>query len=278
MTLITMADELKFSVLLSLYDKENPNFLRESLNSVFSQTLKPTEVILVLDGPINQDLQQVVDSFAIYHPELIVLPLARNMGLGEALNAGLKKCSYDIVARMDTDDVCMPYRFEKQIAYMSEQTDIDICGSWVNEFTESVDNVCSQRKVPEDTEAIKSFIKGRNPFNHPSVAFRKKAVLDAGGYKHFYLLEDWFLWGRMLNNGCKMYNFQEPLLNFRISKDMHKRRGGLRYAKSCIKLFKSFNKMGIINRTERMIFSFIKVSVAIMPNWIRGLIYSILLR
>lgn len=273
-----MADELKFSVLLSLYDKEKPGFLRESLNSVFSQTLRPTEVILVLDGPINKDLQQVVDSFTICHPELIIVPLSKNMGLGEALNAGLNKCSYDIVARMDTDDVCVPYRFEKQIVYMSEHSDVAICGSWVNEFMESVEHTCSQRKVPEDTEAIKSFIKGRNPFNHPSVVFRKNAVLDAGGYKHFYLLEDWFLWGRMLNNGCKMHNFQEPLLNFRISKDMHKRRGGLKYANSCIDLFKFFNEMGIINEKERILYSFIKVSVAMMPNCIRGLIYSHLLR
>ncbi len=267
-----------FSVLLSLYYRENPEFLRESLCSVFNQTYPPTEVVLVEDGSLTKDLSEVLDYFSTKHPNFIRIKLSQNMGLGRALNEGIKYCSYDIIARMDTDDVCVPYRFEKQIVYMSEHSDIAICGSWVNEFMESVENTCSQRKVPEDTEAIKSFIKGRNPFNHPSVVFRKNAVLDAGGYKHFYLLEDWFLWGRMLNNGCKMYNFQEPLLNFRISKDMHKRRGGLKYAKSCMDLFKSFNEMGIISGKERILFSFIKVSVAILPNWIRGLIYSHLLR
>ncbi len=273
-----MTGRINFSVLLSLYDKENPDFLRASLDSVFNQTLMPSEVVLVLDGAINERLQNVVDFFAQKHKELIIVPLEHNMGLGKALNHGLAKCSFDIVARMDTDDICFPNRFEKQISYMSAHNEIAICGSWVNEFIGTTENVYSQRRVPETHEEIKSFIKGRNPFNHPSVVFRKEAVLTAGGYRHFYLLEDWFLWARMLSNGSKMYNLQEPLLNFRGSKDMHKRRGGLKYAKSCIELFKSFYAMNLINKKEQILFSCIKVTVAVMPNWLRGLIYNKLLR
>ncbi|MDE6537315.1 MAG: glycosyltransferase [Muribaculaceae bacterium] len=267
-----------FSVLLSLYIKEHPEYLRQSLDSVFNQTLKPTEVILVLDGPITDELQTVVSEFENRYPQLKVVPLKENQGLGKALNEGLRHCSYELVARMDTDDICYPTRFEEEVKYMDENPDTDICGSWISEFSETTDNILSTRKVPADNQEIAAFIKGRNPFNHPSVMFRKSAVEKAGGYKHFHLLEDWYLWARMFANGAKMHNIQKPLLYFRTSPDMMRRRGGYKYAQSCARLFREFRKLGIINSIDYLKYAGIKYTVALMPNWVRSLIYRTMLR
>ncbi len=267
-----------FSVLMSLYIKERPEFLYESLNSVFSQTLPPDEVILVLDGPITKPLQKVVDDFSKRFKQLKIIPLPHNKGLGRALNEGLKHCSYDLVVRMDTDDICFNYRFKKQVDYMASHPEVDVCGSWITEFENTPENILSTRQVPEDSKQIATFIKGRNPFNHPTVIFRKQAVLRVGGYQHFYLLEDWYLWARMYVAGAKMHNLQEPLLYFRTSPDMMKRRGGVKYAKSCQELFKYFKKAGIINSREYLYFSSIKYCVAIMPNSVRKLVYNTFLR
>lgn len=268
----------KFSILMSLYIKERPEFLRESLESVFSQTLMPDEVVMVLDGPITEELKEVVNEYSGKYPQLKIVALSKNQGLGNALNEGLKHCSNELVARMDTDDVCFPNRFEKQIRYMVDHPQTDICGSWVDEFENSTEEVISTRQVPENNTDIASFIKGRNPFNHPSVMFRKSAVLKAGGYKHFHLLEDWYLWARMFASGANMHNIQQSLLYFRTSKDMMKRRGGIKYAQSCKALFKSFLKLGIIDKKDYLIYSSIKYLVAIMPNKLRSFIYSTFLR
>ena len=187
-----------FSVLLSLYHKESALFLHQSLESVFAQTLLPTEVILVEDGPLSEELHAVVKEFMDRYLELKVIPLVENQGLGKALNEGLKHCSYDIVARMDTDDVAKPDRFEKQLAIFQEHPEVDVVGAWIDEFEGAVSNVLSVRKVPKDQEDILRFAKGRCPVNHPVVMFRKSAVLKAGGYKHFPLFEDYYLWVRML--------------------------------------------------------------------------------
>lgn len=159
------------------------------------------------------------------YPYLKVLSLVTNRGLGKALNEGLKYCSHELVARMDTDDIAMPERFEKQLAVFKKYPDIDVVGAWINEFEDNVSNIKSVRKLPELPDDIRQFAKRRNPINHPVVMFRKSAVLAAGGYRHFPLFEDYYLWIRMLMNGAKFYNIQESLLYFRFSSEMFKRRG-----------------------------------------------------
>lgn len=163
------------------------------------------------------------------YPYLKVLSLVTNRGLGKALNEGLKYCSHELVARMDTDDIAMPERFEKQLAVFKKYPDIDVVGAWINEFEDNVSNIKSVRKLPELPDDIRQFAKRRNPINHPVVMFRKSAVLAAGGYRHFPLFEDYYLWIRMLMNGAKFYNIQESLLYFRFSSEMFKRRGGWKY-------------------------------------------------
>ena len=165
---------------MSLYYKENPEYLKESLNSVFGQALPPDEVVLVEDGPLTDDLYTVVTEFSDKYPVLKVIPLPVNGGLGKALNEGLKHCSYDIVVRMDTDDVSKPDRFEKQVRFMECHPEIDVCSAWIDEFQDNIDNVIATKRLPETSAEIYEYGKKRCPINHPVAAFRKKAVVAAG--------------------------------------------------------------------------------------------------
>lgn len=269
---------MKFSVLLSLYYKESADFLRQSLESVFSQTLPPNEVVLVEDGPLTDELYAVVSEFKHYHQEMKIVRLKKNGGLGKALNEGLKHCTHGLVARMDTDDVSKPYRFDRQVAFMESHPDIAACGAWIDEFEGNVCNVRSTRKLPQDNDEIYEFGKRRNPMNHPVVMFRKSAVEAVGSYQPMPLFEDYYLWVRMLLRGYKFHNIQESLLNFRFCNDVFKRRGGLKYAwieiGFYIKLYKS-NYIGMVTLMENIV---IRFSTRIIPNKVRSLIYKKMLR
>lgn len=267
-----------FSVLLSLYYKENPLFLRESLVSIFSQTLFPDEVVLVEDGPLTDDLKAVVDEFAQTYSVLKVVSLPVNGGLGKALNEGLKHCSYDIVVRMDTDDISRPYRFEKQVSYMEAHPDVDVCSAWIDEFQGNISNVVTTKCLPETSEEIYEYGKKRCPINHPAAVFRKHAVLAAGGYMHYPLFEDYYLWARMLVAGAKFYNFQESLLWFRTTPDVYRRRGGWRYAMTEIRLQFLFVGIGYIGFGTFLKNLSIRFIVRIVPNNFRTFIYKNFLR
>lgn len=219
-----------FSVLMAVYKNENAEWMKLSIDSVFNQTAKPHEVILLEDGPLTETLYAVIEYEKELHPELKILSFSENRGLGRTLREGLKHCTHDLVARMDTDDVCVPTRFEKQLTCFEENPQLDVCSAWMDEFETDVENVVSVRKTPETNNALYEFGKRRNPVNHPVVMFRKEAVLSNGNYQDFPFFEDYYLWVRMLINGCKFYCIQESLLKFRRSPDMIRRRGGLRYA------------------------------------------------
>lgn len=267
-----------FSVLLSLYKKEHPSQLRQSLNSLFSQTLPPNEIILVKDGPLTAELDTVVSDYTTRYPFLKVVPLPQNQGLGKALNEGLKHCSYDLVARMDTDDIAKPERFEKQIKVFEEHPELDLVGAWIDEFEGTPQHVLSVRRVPETSGQILAYCKSRCPVNHPVVMFRKSAVQTAGGYQHFPLFEDYYLWVRMLKNGAKFYNIQESLLFFRTSPDMFKRRGGLKYAMDELRFQNMMRKMGMIDWGRFIMNVAIRFPARIIPNGLRGFLYKKLMR
>lgn len=269
---------LKFSVLLSLYYKECPEYLHQSLLSIFNQTLIPDEVVLVKDGPLTEELEKVVLGYQQRYSSLKIILLPQNQGLGRALNEGLKHCSYDIVARMDTDDIAKPNRFEKQLSFLKAHPEIDVVSSWIDEFEGTIDNILSIRKLPETPEELFQYGKSRCPVNHPAVMFRKSAVLRSGGYLHFPLFEDYYLWVRMLMNGSKFYNIQESLLYFRTSPDMFKRRGGLKYALTEMKLLHRFYKLGYISLSQMLKNDMVRAMVRLMPNSLRSFIYQKILR
>ncbi len=269
---------MSFSVLMSVYLKEQPLFLRQSLNSIFKQTFEPNEVILVEDGPLSNGLYAILDEFQSLYPQIIRVKLSQNGGLGNALNEGLKHCSHELVIRMDTDDICFPDRFEKQIEFMTKHPEVDISSAWLEEFEGDVTNVKTIKKVPASHSEIKTYIKTRNPLNHPAVIFRKSAVERAGGYKHFPLFEDWYLWARMMQCGARFANIQECLLHFRTSSDMFKRRGGMKYAIDSAKFQWMLHKIGLISSYCAIKASLLRGGVYIMPNFMRRWIYSKLLR
>lgn len=269
---------MSFSVLMSLYSKEHPDYLRESLESVFSQTLPPDEVVLVEDGPITEQLREVVEEFRSRFPQLKSVKLPQNGGLGKALNEGLHHCSNELVVRMDTDDVCFPERFERQVGFMNANPQVDISSAWIEEFQDSLDNVKSVRKVPVTHEEVGRYIGSRSPLNHPAVIFRTTAVEKAGGYQHFPLFEDWFLWARMFVNGANFANIPEPLLHFRISPDMFRRRGGWKYAKNSARFQWELHRLGIISALTAVKSTIIRGTVYLLPNRLRSLIYSRFLR
>lgn len=263
-----------FSILLAVYKKENPVYFSQSLDSIFSQILFPHEVVLVKDGPLTDDLERVINKYQSKYYILKVVSLPVNQGLGKALNEGLKHCSHDLVARMDTDDIVKPDRFEKQLKIFQEDPEVDVVGSWIDEFEGDISHVVSVKRLPECHEEILSFAKKRNPINHPVVMFRKKAVLAAGGYQHFPLFEDYYLWVRMLMNGAKFYNIQESLLYFRSSPDMFKRRGGLKYVGTEVRFQNFLLRSHFISFPRYVQNVIIRVITRIMPNRWRALLYK----
>lgn len=269
---------MKFSVLLSLYIKENPSYLKQSIDSILSQTLQPDEIVLVEDGPLTPELESIVNNYVNTLNNLIIVRLKQNMGLGKALNEGLKHCSYDIVARMDTDDIAKTFRFEKQIGIFKKYQDIDVCSAWIDEFENDVNYISGIRKIPEKDVDIKAFAKSRCPINHPVVMFKKQSVLNAGNYLHFPLYEDYYLWMRMIKNGAKFYNIQESLLYFRTSPESFKRRGGIKYAITEVRFQKELFNMGMISTPMFIKNIIIRFPIRIAPNFIRTFIYKKIIR
>ena len=271
-------ERMYFSVLMSVYWRENPEFFRQSLDSLFAQTLRAAQVVLVEDGPLTPELDAVVTEYKGRYPELDVVPLAQNGGLGRALNEGLKHCRYDLVARMDADDISKPFRFERQVEYMEKHLEVDLISSWIEEFEGDKDNVTGMRKVPETSEEIYEYCKGRCPVNHPTVMFRKKAVLAVDGYLTKFFPEDYFLWIRMLMNGSKFYNLQESLLYFRYSPETIRKRGGWKYAWGEVHIQKMIYELGFISLPLFIKNSAIRFVVRIMPQNLRAWFYRNCLR
>lgn len=267
-----------FSVLLSVYYNENPNYFRQSLDSLFNQTLRPSEIVLVKDGKLTLELDKIITEYIAKYDELIVVSLEQNGGLGRALNEGLKYCSHEIVARMDTDDIAKPNRFEEQIAVFDAHPEIDVVGAWMDEFEGDVSNIVSTRKLPELHQDIHQYARSRCPMNHPVVMFKKYAVAAVGGYKHFPLFEDYYLWVRMLQNGAKFYNIQESLLYFRFSSDMFKRRGGWKYAIDELHFQRQIRGMEFISFSQYMKNISLRFITRVLPNTLRTELYKKLLR
>lgn len=263
---------------MSVYSKERADWLRLSVQSVFEQTVPPTEVVLVEDGPLTPELEQVVEEFEATHREMKVVRSSQNQGLGRALNLGLQHCSYELVARMDTDDICKPNRFERQLQVFEEQKDVDVCSAWMDEFETEPSQPHAVKRLPETPESLYEYGKRRNPVNHPVAMFRRKAVMGNGGYRDYPLFEDYFLWVRMLTAGCHFYTVQEPLLCFRTSAEMYGRRGGWNYAMTELRLQFLLYGLRYIGFGLFLKNIAVRFPVRILPRSVRGWIYRKRLR
>ena len=269
----------KYSVLMSLYKKEHPEFLRVAIDSMINQTLPPAEIVLVEDGELTPELYAVVDEYAGKYPELFnVVKNEKNLGLGLALNEGLKACKYELVARMDTDDISKPTRCEKQVQRFSEKPELSIVGAHIDEFIGDKSNVISQRRVPTDSDSIYEFAKRRSAFNHPAVMYKKSAVQAVGGYGNLRRNQDVDLFGRMLFSGCKAENIDEALLWFRSSAELAKRRKSWENTWSYIATIKKFWQMGYSSFLDFAIVFTAQLGIYFMPVALQNWIYKTFLR
>lgn len=268
-----------YSVLMSVYRKEQPEYLRQSVASICAQTVPTDDFVLVCDGPLTPELDDVIaDMQARLGAVLHVVRLPQNGGLGAALNVGIQHCRHELVARMDSDDISRPDRCARQLAAFAAHPEVSILSGWVEEFTDTPEHITSRREVPEDDAAIRRFARRRNPFNHPCVMYRKSAVQAAGGYQPFFLLEDYYLWVRMLQHHAVGYNIQAPLLWMRGGSNMYKRRSGGGYCVSQVRLLQYMMHTGFITGREFCMLASIRVGASLLPNSVRMLLFQKLLR
>ena len=269
----------KYSVLMSVYAKEKPEFLRESMMSMYEQTIPTDDFVLICDGPLNERLDAVVDEMQEKFGETLrVIRLNRNHGLGYTLNLGVKECKNELIARMDSDDISVKDRVEKQLRALEENSDVSVVGSNVAEYDEDMDKQTAYKNVPEKNEDIMAMMKKRNPMNHMSVMFRKSKVLSAGNYLEMPFFEDYYLWVRMVKDGNKFYNIPESLVNVRGGLQMVGRRGGIKYMKNIVRFQKVLKKNKIIAVPRLMINVFERLAVALIPNGARNMVYMKMLR
>ena len=269
----------KYSVLMSLYIKEKPEYFRLALDSMLNQTVAPDEIVIVEDGPLTDALYAVLDEYKENYPQIIhTVKNEKNLGLGLALNVGLNECRNELVARMDTDDISKPDRCEKQLAVFANDVSLSIVGAFVDEFTDDPGKIVSTRAVPVTHEEIYRFAKRRSAFNHPVVMYRKSRVLAFGGYADLRRNQDVDLFGRMLFNGCKAQNVPESLLLFRSNVDLAKRRKSWENTKSYIDTIRKFRKMGFSSFSDYAIVAIAQTGVFLMPAFLQHFVYKFFLR
>lgn len=269
----------KYSVLMSVYYKENPRYLQESIDSMLNQTIKPDQIVMVKDGPLTNELEEVLNKYEMEFPNIFeCVTLEENKGLGVALNIGLKRCRNNLVARMDTDDISKPYRCERQLNEFKMNKKLGIVGCTVEEFIEDKNKIVSKRVLPEEHNEICKFATRRNPFNHPTVMFKKELIKAVGGYKELHFFEDYFLWIRMLHKGIESKNIQEGLLLMRVNNELYSRRGGMNYFINSIRLRIIMYRMKFSSCKDLLIGVVGHGIVCLLPNRIRKKIYINLLR
>ena len=269
----------RFSVLMSVYQKEKPAYLRKCFESLLQQTCPADEWVLVEDGPLTTELYAVIAEYNNKFPGLMrIIPLKNNVQLGLALREGILHCSFPLIARMDTDDICRKDRFEKQLIRFQKNPNLDICGSYIQEFDMSPEELGTIRRVPLQDAEIRQYQKRRSAFNHMTVMYKKDAVLRAGNYEHAPLMEDDMLWVRMLLDGSYGENIDECLVYVRTGRDMIRRRGGWRYFCKYCQARKKILGTGYISHWDYLYTAIVQFAVTLMPSWLRGVVFQRLLR
>lgn len=255
---------MKFTVLLSLYYKESAEYFEQCLNSILENSNQPDQIVIVYDGPVGSELEHVVRKFLTYLP-IDIKKLPQNVGLGKALNHGLKFCKNNYVFRMDTDDVCLPDRFENQIRFLENNPDVALLGGAINEFDESMQISQGVRFSVSKHSEIKQYCKKRNPFNHMTVAFKKDIIEKIGGYQHHLYMEDYNLWLRVIAEGYLTHNIDTVLVKARAGTNMVLRRKGLNYIKSEIQLAQLKYKLKIDGLAGTIGCALVRIAPRLLP-------------
>ena len=256
-----------YSVLMTVYEKDNPVFVKASIDSILAQTKKTNDFVVVCDGPIPNELATLLCRYQENYPTLFnVIKLEKNVGLGAALKTGLIYCKNEIVARMDDDDVSRPNRCESELSAFSSDTDLDICGSYVSEFENDITKPVRIKNVPITHEEILKFSRRRNPFNHSSVMFKKSKIIEVGNYSDMRTNQDVELWVRALNNGLKGMNIDSPLVDFRFDSNTYKRRKQWKNVKLLIKVWKGFWKNKYCSFFDYLHVLFTQIVILVLPT------------
>lgn len=266
---------MNYSILMAVYEKENPRFLKESIESMLKQTIPSNDFVIIKDGPLPNDLENVLLAYKDY---LHIIPLDRNVGLGQALAIGLKHCKHELVARMDSDDLSRHDRIAKQLDVFEKNPECVLCGGYIEEFIHHPGDLGLIKKVPTQANEIISFMKKRNPFNHVTVMFKKSVIMQAGNYRSFYLNEDYELWIRVLSISHAITNIPYSLCDVRIGNGMFERRGGWKYLKYDYALQKKLLNLGMTTPLEMSANLALRSAVRLMPSSIRKHVYTHFLR
>lgn len=270
--------EQKFSVLLNIYAKDKPAWIKQALDSVLSNTITPTEVVIMVDGPVGKDIQTVLDE-AVKDKTVRVLSHPVNIGRGAALGYAVPKCNYELIALMDADDVSRKDRFEKQLAAFAANAELAVCGGQIQEVDATTFEPLSERKVPLTHDEIKQYLKTRMPFNNVTVMFKKAAVLEAGNYKAFGMVEDYYMWARVMAKGKIAQNVPDVLVDVRVDPSLYSRRGGWNYFHMNKLVFDEMKKLGLLNFKDYYYTLSVRFVVQVlMPNWLRSFFYKKALR
>lgn len=279
-TLLDKSQVVDFTVLMSVYRKETPAFLEKALRSIFEQTLKPTELVIIEDGPLGDKLKAILYKYELQETTIVFkrYALLENVGLGEALRFGVLKSRSQWIARMDSDDVAAPNRFAVIFDFLHNNQGIDLIGSNVEEFTDDEHTPSAFRLMPELHDDIVKFSRRRNPFAHPSIIIRREVVLRAGNYRDFPYCEDYDLWTRVIQSGAQCHNIQENLLYMRTSREFYARRGGMTYLRSILRLKSNLLHTGYISLADFLISAGASSISAIITPPLRAKLYKSVLR
>lgn len=266
----------RFSVCMATYKNDDPENLRTAINSIYTnQTVKPSEVILVVDGQIPDRLRTVISEMQDQIDVLNVIYLEQNMGHAVARQTGVEAAATPLIALMDADDISISERFEMQLRAFQQHPDVTVVGGLIHEFVGEPTNVVGTRVCPQLDIDIKKYLKSRCPMNQVTVMFKKENVMSVGGYQDWYCEEDYYLWIRLTLAGFKFFNLQENLVNVRVGDKAYQRRGGYRYFKSEAKLQKYMFSKNIISCWRYMYNVLIRLIVQVlMPNAIRGWVFQ----
>lgn len=256
-----------YSVLMTVYKKDNPNYVKQGIDSMLEQTILTNDFVLVCDGPLTPELDELIERYVVENGSIFnVIRMEKNVGLGAALRYGLPLCKNRLVARMDDDDVAYPDRCEKELKFYEGHQDVSILGSYVTEFESSIDNVMREKEVPTDLSSIISFSKRRNPFNHSTVMIDKDKILAVGNYSEMRTNQDVELWVRALNSGLIGANLPESLVYFRFDNDTYMRRKDLKNVKLMVQVWKEFYKKGYCGLGDFLMVSIMQYGVAFAPT------------
>ena len=261
---------MNFSVLMAVHDGDDAKYFHEALKSLATQTVCPSETVIVEDGPIRASLDEVITDFQDELP-ITRARLETNSGLAVALNEGLKHCSNEIVARMDSDDIAEPARFEKQLAFMAENDDVSVSSGTIIEIDQDKQQV-GTRVLPESHDDIVRFAKMRNPISHPASIFRKSAVLEVGGYPLFRRSQDYALWSLMLSRGHRFANLNDVLLHMRAGSGLMKRRG-YQYFKKELEVMRFQREIGFLSLPQYGKKFLILAVLRLSPDFLKKLMY-----